>query len=195
MGGALLPGYSHTYNTISELTASDAPNLPLVQLFFTVYNICLLLYAWGLYKDAYQQPRLRVEAVMLFCVGLLGLAMYFYPQDARSMQMTFNGKMHLALAGIMSPLTILAMVFAGLGFRKAPLARRLGAYSFTSCIATFVTGGMSAIAVASNSSYGGLFERLTIGSFLHWLLVMSLLSPNLHRSDAASNPTSGYIAK
>lgn len=39
IGGFMLPGYNHIYNTISELTASNAPRIPLIQVLFTLHII------------------------------------------------------------------------------------------------------------------------------------------------------------
>lgn len=175
VGGILIPGYSHAYNTISELTASDAPFLLSVQLLFALYNLCLVLFGLGRWLSAGTQAKMRTAAMMLMVVGLLGLLMYFYPQDPRDATMTFQGKMHIALAGLMSPLTILLMVFAGLELRTAAATRRVGNYSCVSAVVTLLTGGLSAYGIAAQSAYVGIFERLTIGSFLQWILVISLV--------------------
>lgn len=175
-GGALLPGYSHAYNTISELTASNAPDLPLVQLLFTLYNVGLFAFAWGFYRDPRGTPKLRSSSRMLMATALLGLATGIFPQDSRDVAMTFSGKMHIALAGAMSPLTMLAMICAWLGLRTEAVTRKLGVYSLASFVITFVTGGLTAWGVATNSPYGGLLQRLTIGAFLQWVLVMAVFA-------------------
>jgi hypothetical protein len=39
-------------------------------------------------------------------------------------------------------------------------------------------GGLTAVAVAANSAWGGLLERLTIGSFLEWLVAIAWVAWN-----------------
>jgi hypothetical protein len=180
IGGFMIKDYSHIYNTVSELTASNAPHLPIVQILFALYNLSLVLFGAGLAVESVKLPKARIAAIMIIIIGLAGLAMYFFPQDPRDAVMTFRGKMHIALAGLMSPLTMLAIILAGLDFRKMKL------YSFISCAVTFLSGGSSVAAMVLGLKIGGLLERLTIGSFIQWLFMLGIYLYN-HRTSLTVN--------
>lgn len=176
LGGFLFEGYSHIYNTISELTASGAPALPGVQILFAAYNLLLILFGIGLfrYSIAFSGTKMRIVSGMLAAIGLLGIGMYFFPQDPRDIDMTFGGRIHIALAGVTSVLTMVAILLAGMSFKRHPRFGRLGIYSYGTFAVLFVTGGLAAVSVARDSAIGGLFERLTIGAFIQWVMVVSL---------------------
>lgn len=176
VGGFLLEGYSHIYNTISELTVSGAPALPGVQILFAAYNLSLILFGIGLfrYSIAFNGAKIRIVSCMLAVIGLLGIGMYFFPQDPRNIDMTFGGRVHIALAGMTSVLTMVSILLAGMSFKGHPRFGRLGIYSYGTLAVLFVTGGLAAVSVARDSAIGGLFERLTIGAFIQWVMVISL---------------------
>ena len=176
-GGFLVEGYSHLYNSISELTASNVPRIPVIFGLFFLYNAFLILFGVGLWSRFATGPdtRMRVVSVILMVLGVLGIALLYYVQDPRTGPVTFKGTMHIILAAACSILSMVAIVLGGLSFRKSPETRKLAAYSFISFAVVFVTGGITAISTANNSPLGGLFERLTIGAFLQWIFVISVV--------------------
>lgn len=176
IGGALTKGYSHTYNAISEITASNLNVPPITQILFASYNISLILFGIGayLYLKTVQRRKIKIASVMLIIVGLLGIGMYFFPQDPRHMEMTFGMGMHLTLASLASLLTMLAIIFAGAGFKGDNVLKGFRVYSFITCAIVFITGGIAAASIANDASFGGVFERFTIGAFMQWVFVISL---------------------
>lgn len=176
IGGFLIPGYDHIYNSISELTASNVPRIPILFILFSIYNISLVIFGTYLYTNLQFIPtnNMKAGAFMLILIGVLGLAMLYYVQDPRNMTMTFNGKMHIVLASISSILTMLAMLMFGLSFRIDKKFEKLTVYSFISLFILFITGIAAGISTAKNSPFGGLFERLTIGTFMQWILIIAI---------------------
>jgi hypothetical membrane protein len=177
IGGFMLPGYSHIYNTISELTASNAPKIPLIQILFTLYNFLLILLGIGMYRHLATPERRKTQlaAFLLVLIGVLGLGMYFFPQDPRNIAMTLNGKAHIVLAGIASIFTMIAILQAGTSFKNDNQLRWLRIYSYITFGLVFITGGLAGVSVANNAAYGGLYERLTIGAFMQWIAVVSAI--------------------
>jgi len=175
LGAALYPGYSHLKDTISSLTNPTAPNLGLMNGLFALYNLCSLLFGIGWLVDRGNASRLsRVSAGMVAAAGLLGLVMYFFPQDPMSSAISARGTVHIAIAGAMSLLTMALILLRGIAERHELGLSRRALYSFVSVGFVFVTGGLSAIGVAQGWPVGGLMERLTIGGFLQWLAVQGL---------------------
>jgi hypothetical protein len=83
LGGVLWPGYSHLRDPISLLESVGAPNAPLMHVLFGAYNVLLLLFGVGWRSGQRLSSRLaKLAAILLSMIGLLGLVMYFFPQDA-----------------------------------------------------------------------------------------------------------------
>ena len=176
LGGVLWPGYSHLRDPISLLESVGAPNAPLMHVLFGAYNVLLLLFGVGWRSGQLLSSRLaKLAAILLSMIGLLGLVMYFFPQDAVGTSVTPAGAVHIAIAGAMSLITMLAILFRGLAEWRDPGQRKAAVYSFSSVLLVFVTGGLAAMSIAGHWAYGGLLERLTIGGFLLWVFVEALL--------------------
>jgi len=176
IGGFLRSDYSHVYNAISELIMTDAPNKLLLDLMFTFYNLGLAILGFGMfyYLESPRTNRMKSASLMLGVIGVLGLVMFFFSQDPRGGAVTLEGIIHIVLAGIMSLLTIIAVFVAGFSFGGEPKLKGLKSYSLLSGVIIVVSGGLTAAFTANGSSYMGVFERLVIGTFIIWVLVLSL---------------------
>jgi hypothetical membrane protein len=177
IGGLLRNDYSFLYNTISELTIANAPNLILMSILFGIYNFSLLIFGIGAFKDNKidNNRKYKAATLLLAIIGVLGLLLLFFPQDPRNAAVTFQGTMHIAIAGITSLLTLISVLLIGINFRKVGEMKSFAVYSFISFVVILVSGGAAAISVATNSAYGGLFERVTIFVFMIWVIVFSYL--------------------
>lgn len=177
IGGMIRNDYNFLYNTISELTLANAPNLILMSAFFGIYNFSLVIFGIGALMDneIAESKKYKAATLMLAIIGVMGLLLLFFPQDPRNAAVTFKGTMHIAIAGISSLLTLISVLLIGLNFRKVKKMKSFSIYSFISFIVILISGGAAAISVSSNSAFGGLFERITIFAFMLWLIVFSYL--------------------
>lgn len=91
-----------------------------LSILFTIYNVSLILFSYGIFQDPElaKGKTLKAVAVMIALIGILGLLFIFFSQDPRGAPATLAGTIHLILAGITSLLTILAVFLAGFSFRK-----------------------------------------------------------------------------
>ena len=105
LGGALIPGYSHIKDTVSELMSPGAPNkglmdtlMALSSVFSTLFGIGILQFA----KTSAQDSRLGViGAILLIILGILQIVVVlFFPQDPMGAELTFPGKMHIGLVAV-----------------------------------------------------------------------------------------------
>jgi len=183
LGGALHPGYSHVAQAVSDLIAAEAPHKALLDLLFALYNVLTLAAGWGLWQfvRAVPQPRRAwagwLGALCLVAEGVFGLITLFFPEDAGGLSaaaaISPTGTLHIVFAALSSLTTMLTLLFLGLWFRVNPPWRGLGTYSLLSVLFVFVSGGFAAYSVANQLPFAGLVERLTIGGFLQWLLVIA----------------------
>jgi hypothetical protein len=184
LGGALRSDYNHLSMAVSELIEAASPNLLLLVILFSVYNVLLIGFAWaeGMSLRGEGAGLAVAGCVTLGVVGLLGLAVtIFFPMDPRGAPATIQGTLHLILSGLLSLGTILLVLFIGFGLR---LRGGFWIYCLVSVAAVIGTGAYAAVSAAQGSPLLGLAERLTIGSFLQWVFVFAL---KLVREDMGRN--------
>jgi len=180
LGGALRPDYSHLAQPVSDLIAVGAPNKRLLDALFTGYNLLTAALGVGLLgrvrDGAISGARSlgRAGAVVLVGEGVFGFMTLFFPEDAEGLgsAISTTGLLHIVFAGLSSLSSMLAVLLGGLWLKSSPRWACLGRYSLWSVGAIFVSGGLAALLVARHSELGGLVERLTIGGFLQWVLVL-----------------------
>jgi Protein of unknown function (DUF998) len=95
-----------------------------------------------------------------------------FPQEPGGTATTFAGAMHFVMAGIASLGTMIAILSLGLWFRKFPDLKGYVTYSLISVSIIFISGGLSAAALAYHSVLFGLIERITILTFTLWIFVI-----------------------
>jgi len=76
------------------------------------------------------------------------------------------------MAGVASLGTMLAVLFLALWFRNMPGLNGYFAYSVISVAIIFVSGGLTAAALANHSMLFGMIERITIFTFVLWMFVI-----------------------
>lgn len=175
-GAAITPGYSHAAHAISSLVQAGAPLRWKIDPGFLIYNVLLLGFAAGLLRHfiSARQPRTLVgSAVALTVVPVLSLLMYFFPQDPVGSTPTTAGTVHLILALGTALLTILTMLLTGAGARRCPPLQHLRWFAFADAIFVLITGGLSTMGMALEWPIFGIIERLTIGGFELWVLVLA----------------------
>jgi len=175
LGGILRPGYNHLHQAISELIETGAPNKALLDGCFLLYNALVLLAALGLMLLLRQTPKqnrlLKAAMILLALTGLAGVMMSLaFPSDVLGTAMTARGLGHIILAGEESLCSMAAILLTGLWFKKQTGMRSMAIYSFVSLAVVFCSGLYSAFSV--NQPFMGLFERITIGTFVLWILVV-----------------------
>jgi hypothetical membrane protein len=187
LGGLLQPGYSHITMAISELVADGAPHRSLLSSLFLLYNILLSVFGIGLFLRANSQPRGRINGVIgslaLVLVGVAGVLMELaFPQEPGGTATTFAGTMHIVMAGVASLGTMVAILMLAFWFRKIPALKGQVAYSITSVAIIFVSGGLTAAAMANHHPLFGLIERITIFTFTLWVFVIGRKLAQLEES-------------
>lgn len=173
-GGLLFPHYSHFSDAISELTGSHSPIRNVLNPFFLIYNVFLALFAYGLF-NTWIDKRTKAAAMLIMVTAVASIFMWRFPMDSKGYTVTSDGIIHIVLASIESVCTILATILAGLGVRR--YSKRIALASFLLSLIIAVTGISAGILTAQNSPISGLFERVTIGTFLLWVLLVARIKP------------------
>ncbi len=177
LGGILWPGYSHFSEAISELTVRGAPHRLPLNILFSISLILATLFAITafLFVRQFGNRLLRAGMVILITITVLSFLWAFFPMDPRGAEATSRGIVHLILAGVVSPLTIISPTLVGVGLRKTEEFRDYTIYSLVSAALILATGLTAVLSIQYGDAYVGLFERLTIGSYQQWMGISALV--------------------
>jgi len=168
-------GYNWVTQTVSELSAVDAPTRPLWCPLGIVYTLLIAAFGWGVFRSADQKRSLRIVGILLIINGLIGLT--WSPMHQREVLVagggTFTDTWHLVMASV----TVLLM-FLSIGFGAAAFGKGFRVYSIVT-ILVFIVFGILTFVEAPNvdknltTPYIGLWERINIAAFMSWLIVFS----------------------
>ena len=187
--------YSISSQTVSELSAVDAPTRTLWTWLCAPYTLLVIVFAWGVWKSAGQNRPLQVAGRLMIAYGILGIIWPFAPMHLRATLAaggaTFSDTLHIALGAA----TEILYLFA-LGFAAAAFGWRFRIYSIMTFITLLIFGILTfqdAPAVGANQPTPliGIWERINIGSFLLWIVVLAVIlfrSQNLRHHLAPAKP-------
>jgi hypothetical protein len=168
--------YNWITQTVSELSAVDAPTRPLWFPLGIVYTLLIAAFGWGVFKSVGQKHSLRIVGIFLIINGLIGLT--WSPMHQREVLAagggTFTDTWHI----VMSIITVLLM-FLSIGFGATAFGKGFRVYSIATII-VFIVFGILTFTEAPNidknlpTPYIGLWERINIAAFMIWLFVFSI---------------------
>jgi len=168
--------YNWITQTVSELSAVDAPTRPLWFPLGIVYTLLIAAFGWGVFRSTDGKRSLRIVGILLIINGLIGLT--WSPMHQREVLAagggTFTDIWHLVMASV----TVLLM-FLSIGFGAAAFGKGFRFYSIIT-ILVFIVFGVLTFVEAPNvdknlpTPYIGLWERINIAAFMAWLLVFSI---------------------
>jgi hypothetical protein len=186
-------GYSYKSQTISELSAVDAPTRSLWTPLGFAYSALMMLFAAGVWFAGGPKRGLRVVAGLAAAIGITGLLVWpFAPMHRREVLAaggaTFSDTLHIIVATVDSLIFILSMAFGARALGKS--FRR---YSIATIVTVVVFGaltGPQAPKVQENkpTPWIGVTERIMIFGSMLWYAVLAVAL--LRREGApASEPT------
>jgi hypothetical protein len=142
------------------------------------YTVLVTAFGWGVWKSAARNRALRIVGGLIVAYGALGLVWPFAPMHLREVLAagggTLSDTMHIVLASV----TVVLMLLA-IGFGAVAFGMRFRFYSVAT-LAILVTCGvltfLDAPRIAANlpTPWIGVWERINIGVFLLWVVVMAI---------------------
>ena len=192
----LYEGYNWITQTVSELSAVDAPTRPLWVPSGIIYTLLVAAFGWGVFKSPGQKRSLRIAGILLFLHGILGLT--WSPMHQREVLAagggTFTDTWHI----VMSAITVLLM-FLSIGFGAASFGKRFRVYSIAT-ILVFIVFGVLTFTEAPNvdknlpTPFIGLWERINIAAFMIWLFVFSIILLRDEKKSSLSSQSKDMIS-
>ena len=170
-------GYSSVNQTVSELTAIDAPSRPVALPIFVASDVLSLAFGTGVVASAGRNRPLRVAGGLLVGVGVANMISPFTPMHTREVLAAGGGtgtdKAHLT---VLSATT--AQIMGAMGFGAAAFGKRFRRFSVASLVTMLVAGGLTGrqggdLGANKPTPWGGVYERTSIGVYLLWMAVLA----------------------
>ena len=173
--GALTPGYSHVYHTISELGEVGAPYAGEASIVFTVTGLMIAFFGYGLHK---RLPRGDTRVLSGLCVMVYALTDFVgsgvFPVDPGGASNTVTASYHVTLTFI-GELSALAMPAAFLmdtdnqrgweGLRKYSKVILMLSIPASAFLVYTISGNVPGVL----DTPIGLAQRVLVGLFLAWI--------------------------
>jgi hypothetical membrane protein len=177
---ALRYGEYHSYvsQAISELGAVGAPTKELVDPLFLAYGVLLVAFGVGVWTSAGRTRALSVIGALLIGIAIVGLVTP--PMYLRGTGNVSRDLPHIVLTGV-----IVLFILLAIASGASLYGRRWRRYSFATMLTLLVSGvltGFAArqLAAGQPTPWLGVAERINIGAYLLWALVLAvtLLRPS-----------------
>ena len=169
------PGYDVVSQAVSELGAIGAPTRSLVIATGLAYNLLMLVFAWGVWRAGDWNRPLRAAAASLAAFAVLGFMAPFTSMQQRGEPFALTDALHIACTA----LTVLLMLLA-IGFGAASLGSRFRGYSVVTLLVHLGFGAWAAtdgprLARGLPTPWIGVTERINIGAFMLWVVVLAVV--------------------
>lgn len=183
----LYEGYSSSAQTVSELSAIGAPTRAIWILFGIGYTFLITAFGIGIWQSAEGNRPLRIVGDLILAYGLVGFLWSFAPMHQRevlaSHQETLTDTMHIVFA-----MVIVLLMMTAIGFGAVTFGKRFRLYSIVTILILLVFGGLTtfdAPKVNANlpTPWVGVWERINIGVFLFWIIVLSIMLLRMEMSN------------
>ena len=166
------PGYDFFSQTISELSAIGAPSRSLIVVLGMAYTVLVIAFGLGIWLSADGKHSLRVAAALLIAAAVFGS--FWPPMHMRGAVFAHTDMLHIVWTAGWLLLTMVAMSLAG-----AALGKRFLYYTIVTIVVELLFGfltGLQAPRIAADlpTPWAGLTERINIGAFLLWIVVLAV---------------------
>lgn len=165
------PGYDFANQVISELSAIDLPSRGVDIAMGRAYSVLMLLFSIGVWLSAGERRALRVVAALLAVATVYGA--FWPPMHMRGAPTGLTDTLHIVWTAAWLVLTLAAM-----GCASAALGKRFLYYTVTTVVLILLFGaltGLQGARLAANAPTPGIgiYERINIGAFLLWIVVLA----------------------
>jgi hypothetical protein len=174
----LYDGYSYRDQTVSELSAVDAPTRTFWLVGSVVYSVIGIAFAAGVWKSAARKRALRVVAGLLAAHAVINLTLGpFSSMHQREVLAagggTFSDTLHLIIVAVGG----IIFLFES-GFAAASFGKWFRLYSIATVLAVLVFGFITSLYapdVQANepTPWLGIYERISAYGYEIWIVVLA----------------------
>ena len=171
---AMLHGDYHSFTSqaISELTAVGAPTEPLVHPLFIIYDVLLMAFGMAVWRSLGRKRAFHLVGGLL--IGIAAVGLVWPPMQLRGTGDVSGDAPHIAVAGV-----IVVFILLAIGFGASLFGRRFRAYSLATILILLLSGALTGIAgsrlaAGQPTPWLGITERINVGAYLVWVLVLAI---------------------
>jgi hypothetical membrane protein len=173
-GTILYEGYNSFAQAISDLTAESSPSKNIARAFSIIYGILSVIFSIGflLYFKGKINKTVTVGLFVFCSMNIISFFGYsFFPLSEAGYAGTFQDIMHIIVTIFVVILTIISLIFYGIGFFRIRQYKYLGIISI---IALFllITGAM--LINILPDKYFGLAQRINVYTTIIYTGILSL---------------------
>lgn len=173
VAGMRRQGYSFKTQTISELSAIDAPSRATWIPFALAYAILLGAFGIGVWRAAGKHRGLRTTGALFLAMALLGP--FWPPMHMRGVPATMTDTMHIVFASAVSLMILLSIAFganaARKGFQRFSIATIIILILFGTLTFLYAPG----LAANRPTPWLGVVERVMLAANLLWVGTLSVV--------------------
>ena len=168
----LFDGYDIASQTVSELSAIDAPTRSLWVPLGMIYTLFFGAFGLGIWMSSTRSRSLYVVGWLVAIYTIINF--YWPPMHLRGNTPTLTDTLHIVWA-----ITTLLLMMMIMGFGAAAFGKAFRIYTFISFVIFIVFGiliGKEAPGIAENlpTPHIGIWERINIGAFMLWVIVFAI---------------------
>ena len=169
----LWPEYSSVNQTVSELSAIDAPTRNVWFPLGLLYAVLVIAFGLGVNVSAAGSNLIRWLGILLIAYGTLCL--YWPPMHLRGTITTVTDTLHLVWAGLSVLLMVSSIILSAVIFKGW-----FRGYAIVTVLVLAVFGILTSVqapAVPLNqpTPFMGVWERINIGVYLLWIIVLAVM--------------------
>jgi len=166
------PGYSLSSLTVSELSAIGAPTRKLWIMLVALYPLLFAMFGLGVFRSAGASKALHAVGWLMISYSIVNI--YWPPMHQRGADPTLTDTLHIVWAEVTVVLMVVMMLVGAFAFGYA-----FRFYTLISISLQFLFGiltGLEAPNIPTNgpTPWIGTWERINIGVFMLWVIVLSL---------------------
>jgi hypothetical protein len=172
-------GYSLLSQTVSELAAIGAPSRAIAVALELPYALLAIAFGYGIWRHAGERRGLRTAGGVFVGYGVVCLAGPFTPMHGRE-YLAANGRTLTDTLHIASTVVDVLLILLIIAFAADAFGARFRRYSIATVATLLIVGAStsrSAPAIEANlpTPWAGLMERMVIGAFLVWVVVLAVI--------------------
>lgn len=174
---AQYPGYSSVTQTVSELSAIDAPTRTFWFSLGLSYSLLFIAFGFGTWLSANGNRKLRIVAAVILFDAVFG---FFWPPMHRreviaAGEGTLTDTLHVVWAFVH-----LALMLLMIGFGAAAFGKSFRLFSAIIVLIFLVFGVLTTnesmlMQAGLPTPYLGIWERINIGAYMLWIIVFAVL--------------------
>lgn len=174
---AKYPGYNSASQTVSELSAIEAPSRQFWYVLGIIYSLLFLAYGCGLWLSAKDNRKIRVVAIIIIVDVVIG---FFWPPMHRREVIAAGGGTTTDILHVVWAFIHLTLMLLMIGFGAAIFGKTFRFFSAVIVLVFFIFGFLTtrdSYAMQANlpTPYLGIWERINIGAYMLWVIVFTIL--------------------